>query len=132
MRLYKFRRLKGASDAEVDKLRGRILDIVNAKHLFCEKWQQFPDKYEGAYISFAGLTPDDINELGKARLRSEEEYFEEVERRGLIKNRVISIVECVALHLALCPTGICGKNMLMLVLVLPLSLLCARILKRLL
>lgn len=85
MRLYKFRRLKGASHAEVDKLRGRILDIVNAKHLFCEKWQQFPDKYEGAYISFAGLTPDDINELGKARLRSEEEYFEEVERRGLIK-----------------------------------------------
>ena len=85
MRLYKFRRLKGATDADVNKLRVRILDIVNSKRLFCEEWQQFPDKYEGAYISFAGLTPDDINVLGKSKLRSNEEYFAEVERRGLIK-----------------------------------------------
>ena len=86
MRLFKFRRLGGADVAEKSKLRLRILEIVNDKRLFCQKWRNFEDPYEGAYISFKGLSSEELNELGELKVTDEKAYFSEVERRMLIQH----------------------------------------------
>lgn len=85
MRLFKFRKLGGAEVAEKSKLRLRILEIVNSKRLFCQKWCNFEDPYEGAYISFKGLSSEELNDLGELKLKDEKAYYSEVERRRLIQ-----------------------------------------------
>lgn len=85
MRLFKFRKLGGADVAEKSKLRLRILEIVNNKRLFCQKWCNFEDPYEGAYISFKGVSSEELNDLGELKLKDEKAYYSEVERHKLIQ-----------------------------------------------
>lgn len=66
MKLYKFRALKPSGTIDTEELIERILDIVNRHRLYCQNWRNFDDQREGAYRSFANITPEILRKIERA------------------------------------------------------------------
>lgn len=82
MKLYKFRSLHDENNEKLPKLRQRILDIIKRKQLYCEKWKDFKDRCEGAYLSFEGLTGEMMKLLSSLDGKERDKKIEEL---GLLK-----------------------------------------------